>query len=63
MKSQRHNEGELSELQVNIEKELLESFFLMSKNAGIPLNDLVAIAMKRFRAAHADYEKSEPSFT
>lgn len=56
MKSQKYNQGELRELSINIDKEILDVFEQMSKNTGIPLEDLIVIAMKRFRAHHADYE-------
>ena len=60
MKSQKHNEGDLKELHVKIEKKVLEDFELMVKNTNIPLNDLVVIAMKRFRSSHFDYLKQVP---
>lgn len=55
MKTQVHNEGELKELTVKIEKQLVEDLELMSKNSGVKIEDLVAIAIKRFRSSHADY--------
>ncbi|HXH75307.1 MAG TPA: hypothetical protein VNJ08_10100 [Bacteriovoracaceae bacterium] len=60
MKSQKHNEGELKELTVKIEKQIVEDFALMVKNTNIPLADLVVIAMKRFRHSHYDYMKLAP---
>ncbi len=60
MKSQVHNEGELKELKVEIEKDVVESFELMSKKVGIPIEDLVVIALKRFRASHGDYMGRTP---
>lgn len=60
MKSQKHNEGELKDLNVKIEKKIVEDFELMVKNTGMPLNDLVVIAMKRFRSSHFDYLKQVP---
>ncbi|MCY4645081.1 MAG: hypothetical protein OXB88_10725 [Bacteriovoracales bacterium] len=56
MKSKKYNQGDLAELKVLIEKEVLEVFKKMSKNTNIPLADLVVIALKRFRHHHADYE-------
>ena len=56
MKSQKHNAGELAELSVKIEKNVVDSFIRMSKGSGIPIDDLVVIALKRFRASHSDYE-------
>ncbi|MBC75769.1 MAG: hypothetical protein CME64_07120 [Halobacteriovoraceae bacterium] len=55
MKSQQHNQGELKELTVNIEAQLSEDLEKMSKNSGLPIDELVTIAVKRFRSSHADY--------
>lgn len=55
MKSQKHNQGELKELKVNIEKEVVENFAKMAENTKIPVADLVVVALKRFTAAHSDY--------
>jgi hypothetical protein len=60
MKSQKQNEGELKEIAVKIEKKVAEDFELMMKNTGMPLADLVVIAMKRFRSSHLDYLKQVP---
>lgn len=54
------NKGELSELRVNIETGVLEAFQKMSRNTGIPLSDLVVIALKRFHHHHMDYERMTP---
>lgn len=59
MKSQKHNQGELKELKVNIEKEVIEAFTKMSENTKIPVAELVVIALKRFRSAHSDYENTK----
>ena len=56
MKTQVHNQGELKELKVKIEKEVMDSFERMTKNSGIPLDDMVVIALKRYRAAHSDWD-------
>lgn len=56
MKSQKHNEGELCEFKLMIDKCLVDSFYRMSKNSKIPVEDLVTIALKRFRASHSDYD-------
>jgi hypothetical protein len=58
MKSQKHNQGELKELKVKIEKDVVEAFAKMSENTKIPVEELVVIALKRFRSAHSDYEHS-----
>lgn len=62
MKTQEHNQGELAELKVNIEKGLIEDIKLMSENSGISEEDLVAIAIKRFRSSHADYMRIKLDF-
>ncbi len=60
MKSQKHNQGELKELTVKIEKEIVEDFERMVKNTNIPMAELVVIAMKRFKHSHFDYLKMQP---
>ena len=60
MKSQKHNEGELKEVSVKIEKKVVEDLELMSKNTGMPVADIVVIALKRFRSSHLDYLKQVP---
>jgi fructose-1,6-bisphosphatase/sedoheptulose 1,7-bisphosphatase-like protein len=60
MKSQKHNQGELKELTVKVEKQVVDDFETMAKNTNIPVSDLVVIAMKRFRSSHNDYLKQVP---
>ena len=60
MKSQMHNEGELAELKVTIERNVVDAFERMAENSGISMADLVVIALKRFRSSHADYEGKAP---
>lgn len=60
MKSQKHNQGDLKEISIKIEKDVAEDFETMVKNTNIPLADLVVIAMKRFRSSHTDYLKKTP---
>ncbi|MGE3608801.1 MAG: hypothetical protein AB7I27_04360 [Bacteriovoracaceae bacterium] len=60
MKSQKHNQGELKEVTIKIEKQVAEDFEKMVKNTNIPMSDLIVIAMKRFRASHHDYLKAVP---
>lgn len=60
MKSQKHNEGDLKELTVKIEKSVVESIEKMSVVSGMSVDELVVIALKRFRASHADYEGKVP---
>lgn len=55
MKSQLHNKGELAELSVKIEKNVVESIKEMSENSGLTIEEIVVIALKRFRASHGDY--------
>lgn len=56
MKNQVYNKGELKELKVMVEKETVESFERMAKNTNTPLEDLVVIALKRYRSSHGDYD-------
>jgi hypothetical protein len=56
LKTQEHNKSELKELNVNVEKDVVEAFERMSSNTGYSLDDLVVIALKRFRASHSDFE-------
>ncbi len=58
MKTQVHNEGELQEIKVKIEKKVAQDLEIMSKNSGIKVEDIVVIALKRFRASHNDYMKT-----
>jgi len=60
MKTQKHNQGELKELKVMIEKEIVEAVALMSKNSGLTPADLVVIALKRFKSSHTDYLQTTP---
>lgn len=61
MRSQIHNEGELKELSVKIEKNVVDDYFKMAENSEYDLNELVVIALKRFRASHCDYLKDQIS--
>ena len=54
------NQGELSKLDVKIEKDVLDAFHRMAKFKRIPLEHLVVVAMKNFRARHCDFEGLEP---
>lgn len=56
MKTQTHNQGELKELAVKIEKDVVESFERMTKASGLSVADLVVIAMKRYRSSHSDWD-------
>lgn len=56
MKNQLQNQGELKELKVMIEKEVVESFERMTKASGLSVADLVVVALKRYRSAHSDWD-------
>ncbi|HLW56938.1 MAG TPA: hypothetical protein VKY27_06105 [Bacteriovoracaceae bacterium] len=60
MKSQVHNDGELKELTVHIEKQIVDDLEEMERNTGIPKENLVVIALKRFCSSHSDYLKRVP---
>jgi fructose-1,6-bisphosphatase/sedoheptulose 1,7-bisphosphatase-like protein len=60
MKSQKHNQGDLKEVTVKIETKVAEDLELMAKNTGLPVSDIVVIALKRFRSSHLDYLKQVP---
>lgn len=62
MKTQQHNQGELKELKVMIEKQMVEDLELMAKNSGMKVEDIVVIALKRFRSSHNDYMKAVPMY-
>lgn len=61
MKSQKHNQGELKELTVKIEADVVDCFKDMESKTGIPLDDLVVIALKRYKASHGDYLGKTPN--
>jgi hypothetical protein len=60
MRSQKHNQGELKELKVKIEKDVVDSLQVMSENSKMSVEDIVVIALKRFKSSHMDYLKSTP---
>lgn len=55
MKGQKHNEGNLTEVSIKIEEQLAKDLATMSENSGLDESEIVAIALKRFKASHADY--------
>lgn len=59
MKDQVHNQGELKELKVSIEADVVTSFENMAQNTGIDFAELIVVALKRFRASHSDYEQKQ----
>ena len=60
MKTQKHNQGELKTLSVKIEKDVADTVEKMAKNAGIPVDELVVIALKRYKSSHAELEGKLP---
>ncbi len=60
MKSQKHNQGELKEVSVKIEVKVAEDLQTMATNSGLSVDDIVTIALKRFRSSHSDYLKQVP---
>jgi len=60
MKTQKHNQGELKEITIKIEKEVADSLEIMAKNSKYSVDEIVVIAIKRFRAAHMDYLGKNP---
>jgi len=59
MRNQTHNDGELKELSVKIEKQVVDDYLAMVENSGYSMEELVVIALKRFRSSHCDYLKGE----
>jgi hypothetical protein len=55
MKGQKHNQGNLTEVTLKIEQDLAKDLVTMSENSGLAQADILAIALKRFRASHMDY--------
>ncbi|MDD4974263.1 MAG: hypothetical protein PHY93_07915 [Bacteriovorax sp.] len=56
MKTQVQNQGELKELKVMIEKDVIDSLERMTKGSGMTVADLVVVALKRYRSAHSDWD-------
>ncbi len=61
MKSQKYNQGPLKELKVMIDKDVVESFEKMVPNSGRTIEDLIVIALLRYRASHGDYLGNKPA--
>lgn len=55
MKTQEHNKGELQEISIKIEKKLAEDLKIMAENSNLSEDEIITIALKRFRSSHADY--------
>ena len=60
MKTQKHNQGNLKELTVNIEEAVVDSILQMAQSSQMSIDDIVVIALKRFRASHAELEGKTP---
>ena len=54
MKTQKHNQGDLKELKVMIEGSVVDSLQQMSENSNMTVDEIVVIALKRYRASHAE---------
>ena len=61
MKTQVHNEGPLKKLEVKIEQGVYESLEEMAKHSKMTMDDIVVIALKRYRASHAEMLGRVPS--
>ena len=62
MKGQKHNEGELKEVTIKIEKKVAEDLEIMSQNSKMSMDEIVVIALKRFKTSHGDYMGDKLSF-
>jgi fructose-1,6-bisphosphatase/sedoheptulose 1,7-bisphosphatase-like protein len=60
MKTQQHNQGNLKELKVKIEEKVVDSIAQMAESSNMSVDDIVVIALKRFRASHAELEGKVP---
>jgi uncharacterized protein (DUF736 family) len=47
--------GEVAELNVKIEVQLVKDLETMAKNSGFTIDEIVNVAIKRYRSSHADY--------
>ena len=54
MKGQVHNQGALEELKVKIEKSVVEDVKKMAQKSGLQVDELVVIALKKYRSRHTD---------
>ena len=60
MKTQKHNQGDLKELKVMIEGSVVDSLQQMSENSNMTVDEIVVIALKRYRASHAELVGKAP---
>ena len=63
MKTQTHNQGELKELTVNIEADVVESVKVMSQQSSMSVDDIVVIALKRYRTPMLNFLEKLQSVT
>ncbi len=61
MKDQVYNDGELADLNLKIDKQIVENLDIMSKTSGLSPADIVVIALKRYESCHADYMRVAPT--
>tara|TARA_B100000925_G_scaffold273240_1_gene237807 strand:- start:3590 stop:3781 length:192 start_codon:yes stop_codon:yes gene_type:complete len=62
MKTQTHNQGELKELHVNIESQVVESLETMVRQSKMSIDEIVVVALKRYIASHAELLGKAPKF-
>jgi hypothetical protein len=62
LKSQKHNQGELKELVVKIEKSVCDKMAEMSKKTKTKMDDHVVVALKRYISSHCDYLENGGDF-
>ena len=60
MKTQKHNQGDLKELKVMIEGSVVDSLQQMSENSNMTVDEIVVIALKRYRASDAELVGKAP---
>ncbi|MBT3979862.1 MAG: hypothetical protein HOE90_00835 [Bacteriovoracaceae bacterium] len=60
MRSQKHNQGELKELKVKIESEIVDCIHLMADKSEMSIDEIVVIALKRYRSRHSDLLSEHP---
>lgn len=60
MKTQKYNQTELKELNVKIEKQVVDTLMEMAKNTKMSIDDLVVIGLKRYISSHVDYLGRNP---
>ena len=62
MKTQKHNEGDLIDFKVKIEKQVVDAIYKMARNTSYTTDELVVIALKKFIASHSDYMGNAPRY-